>query len=332
MVQCSKPKSHVATGRGKLAIIGYVHPMTNLPPQTVRAAPATGIAALGILFASITFGIVPVFSRGMTEAGLAPHAVAFYRYLLGAVLLIPFLWRERTQMPALIWGLGSGVVMGLGWIGYVIALETIPVSTVGVIYMTYPAFTLVIAWLLFGERPSNRAMIASGLILTAAVIASAPAAVDTGQLPVLLMAFSAPFGFGFAICVLVHRLQPLTPLSRIGTASVGSMFGLLPLVALSAPETIIPADTSTWMMVAGIGLVTALIPQLIYVVCSPVIGTARTAVIGSIELPTMFAVGILVFGEVLTFSQATACLLVLAAILLTRSRTTRNVTTTIARR
>ncbi|WP_419739418.1 EamA family transporter [Ruegeria sp.] len=49
-------------------------------------------------------------------------------------------WQEIT------WGLSAGALMGLGWIGYVAALEKLPASTVGVLYMTYPVFTLVIAW------------------------------------------------------------------------------------------------------------------------------------------------------------------------------------------
>ena len=72
-------------------------------------------------------------------------------------------------------------------------------------------------------------------------------------------------------------------------------------------------------------------PQLIYTVSSPIIGALRTAVIGSVELPTMFLVSIFAFGETLTFSQLIACVLVIIAIVVTRSRVTRNVTTNIAR-
>ncbi len=56
------------------------------------------IAALGVLFASICFGIVPYFSRNLTDQGLAPHAVAFYRYIITAVILLPaFLSQLQTS-------------------------------------------------------------------------------------------------------------------------------------------------------------------------------------------------------------------------------------------
>lgn len=47
------------------------------------------MAALGVLFASVCFGIVPYFSRNLTDQGLAPHTVAFYRYVIAAVILFP---------------------------------------------------------------------------------------------------------------------------------------------------------------------------------------------------------------------------------------------------
>ena len=87
--------------------------------------------------------------------------------------------------------------MGLGWIGYVSALETVPASTVGVLYMTYPVFTLLMAWMLFGEPPTRRGLVAAGLIVVAAVIAGSPASVPTEHIPTLVIALAAPFSFGF---------------------------------------------------------------------------------------------------------------------------------------
>jgi drug/metabolite transporter (DMT)-like permease len=83
------------------------------------------------------------------------------------------------------------------------------------------------------------------------------------------------------------------------------------------------------MLAIGIGLGTALIPQLVYTVCSPRVGTARTAMAGSIELPVMFLIGWLAYGEALHPAQAAACALVLGAIALTPSRRARSVAATL---
>lgn len=289
------------------------------------------LAALGVLFASICFGIVPYFSRNLTDQGLAAHSVAFYRYVITAVILLPAFLGQLKAWRELVWGLCAGAGMGLGWIGYVTAVETIPASTVGVLYMTYPVFTVVIAWALFADPPSRRALFASGLIFLAAVIAGNPTAVPPQQLPTLILSLAAPLGFGFGICVLVHRLSRIPPLARIASVSLGSVLALSPLVATSTAAEILPTDANTWIMILGIAVVSALVPQLIYTVSSPIIGASRTAVIGSVELPTMFLVGMFAFDETLTIAQLSACALVVIAIVLTRSRATRNVTTNIAR-
>lgn len=297
------------------------------------AAPAVpyALAAVGVLFASVCFGFVPLFSRGLTEGGLAPYAIAFYRYILAATVLLPVTLRYLSQWQEILWGMVAGAVMGLGWIGYVSALETVPASTVGVLYMTYPVFTVLIAWVLFREGPTRRSLIASTLIILAAAVAGSPASVAADQLPTLLLSLAAPFGFGFGICVLVHRLSRLPPLARISSVSLGSIIGLSPLILTADVAQVLPSSPDQWLLIIGIGFVTALIPQLIYTVCSPMIGTTRTAVIGSVELPTMFAIGFFAFDEAITAAQAIGCILILSAIAITQSRSTRTVTTVIAR-
>lgn len=305
--------------------------MTAASDQSLPGIPNLA-AVLGVLFASVCFGLVPYFSRGLTEQGIAPFAVAFYRYVVAGALLLPVLLRHRGSWREILWGLSAGAVMGLGWIGYAAALETQPASTVGVLYMTYPVFTLVIAWALFSDRPTRRGLVAAGLILLAAIVASAPGSVAAGDIPVLILALAAPLGFGFGICVLVHRLSRIAPLARIASVSLGAVLGLAPLMLTAETAELVPRETADWGLILGLGLVTALVPQLVYTICSPVIGAARTAVVGSIELPTMFAVALFAFGEPITVPQGVGCALVLIAIAFTGSRKTRTVSTVIARR
>jgi drug/metabolite transporter (DMT)-like permease len=304
--------------------------MNNLPSANRETTPYA-LAVAGVLFASICFGFVPYFSRGLTDQGLAPYAVAFYRYILAAIFLLPALLKYRAHWKEIVWGMVAGAVMGLGWVGYVAALETVPASTVGVLYMTYPVFTIAIAWALFGDPPTRRSLVAAGLIIIAAMVAGSPASIPPSQIPTLLVSLAAPFGFGFGICVLVHRLSRIPPLARIASVSLGSVLGLAPLIVSSDVSEVLPKGGSDWLLIVGIGLVTALVPQLIYTVCSPIIGATRTAVVGSIELPTMFAVGVLAFGEVITAAQSIACVLVLGAIAMTQSRSTRTVSTVISK-
>jgi drug/metabolite transporter (DMT)-like permease len=140
-----------------------------------------GLATLGVIAASIGFGLVPYFARTLTAEGMAPHAIAFFRYAFAASMLLPFVWRARARWRALAWGLFAGLGMGVGWVGYVRAVEIVPVSTAGILYMTYPVFTLLIAWLVFGDTPGRRAVTASLMIVVAAVLATSPGAVTANR-------------------------------------------------------------------------------------------------------------------------------------------------------
>lgn len=280
-----------------------------------------------VILACFCFGTIPYFAKSLTDSGMASYAVAFYRYGLSALVLFPLILRlPSTQKRTVAWGLLSGVSVGLGWIGFVGALKTVPVSTVGVLYMTYPVFTLLIGWIWFRDAPAKRGVTGALMVVMAALIASSPAAVEPRHLPAMLISLTAPISFGFAINVLIHKLTAIRPIVRVATFSVGASISLLPLLILSAPDTVLPQNASDWQLIAGLALCTALLPQLLYTTFAPRIGALRSAVAGSVELPTMFFIGWYTLGEVIGVAQWAACLLITLAILMTPARATRNLT------
>lgn len=277
------------------------------------------LPTLLIVVAAVAFGTVPFFARTLTQAGMSPAAVAFYRYAFSALVFLPFLRLGRQSWRVSLWGILSGMIVGLGWIGYVNAVETLPVSTAGVIYMTYPVFTVLIGWICFAERPGRRALVATALVCAAAILASSPTVVEGGKPLGILLAFLAPLGFGIGINILARKLNGVPPLSRIACKSLGSVAGLLPLILGANFSEVLPQSGAGWELIAGIALITALLPQLLYNVYVPVIGATKTAMASSIELPTMFVVGWTVFGEGATFIQLLAGIMVVSAILITPS-------------
>jgi drug/metabolite transporter (DMT)-like permease len=299
---------------------GYTHAIT----RDRGTLLPTGL----VLLSCFCFGTIPYFAKTLTDSGMASHAVAFYRYGLSALILLPVLFRlPGSQLKTVAWGAGSGAAIGLGWIGYVSALKTVPVSTVGVLYMTYPVFTLLIGWLWFHDKPSGKATGGAAMVIAAALIASSPAAVEVRHLPAMLLSLSAPISFGLGINILIHKLTPINALARVASFSIGASLSLLPLLLLSDSRAVLPQDFAGWQLIAGLALGTALLPQMLYTIFAPMIGAARSAVAGSVELPTMFLIGWFALGEFIGPAQWLACLLITLAILMTPARATRNLTT-----
>jgi drug/metabolite transporter (DMT)-like permease len=281
-----------------------------------------GAAMVGL--SSVLFGLIPFFARSLTDAGIAPPAVSMFRYLVPALVFLPFLRLRGPLLPATLWGLVSGFLVALGWVGYVKALTLMPVPVAGVLYMTYPLLVLVVGWMFFADRPHPMAALGGALILVAAVIVAWPAIAAEADATfgpgAVLLALAAPLGFGLGVNVLTHKLVVLTTPSRIASFAAGSVVGLMPLVLTLPVENVLPSDAREWGLVLGLSVLTALIPQLLYTTWVPRIGAAKSGAMGAIELPTMFAVGWAVMGDPVGPREIVAGVLVMAAILLTPSK------------
>ena len=155
------------------------------------------------------------------------------------------------------------------------------------------------------------------LILAASIIAFTPEGLNETAQQALLIAFIAPMAFGLSISVLTDKLHNLSPLQRLAGFTTGASLGLLPLVLNLDIDQVIPQDPTLWKYIIGLALLTALLPQYLYSTLAPIIGPARSAMAGSFELPTMFIIGFMVFGESIGFVQILSGLLVMTAIVIT---------------
>jgi len=278
---------------------------------------STAHATIIIILTAICFGLVPWFAKELLDSGIASPAIAFYRYILTAILFFPVLRFTNALKKECYWAIFSGACVGLGWVGYVEALKVVPVSSVSVIYMTYPLVTLVASWALIGNVPNKQSIFAGFLILIAAVISFMPNTLSSSAMKALLVAFSAPIAFGLAIAILTDKLHNLSPIQRLAGFSAGASLGLLPLLINLEYDQVIPADPALWSHIIALALATALIPQYLYTTLAPLIGPAKSAMAGSFELPTMFLVGFLIFNESIGTIQILSGVLVLMAILIT---------------
>jgi drug/metabolite transporter (DMT)-like permease len=282
--------------------------------QRLLAAPAAATAV--IAFTAVLFGLVPLFARELQATGAGPASIALYRYALSALVLAPFLpLAPAKRREALLLG-GAGVAMGLGWIGYLEAIAAAPVAAAGVIYMSYPLFSVLFAWLLLGQRPTPRALGAGVLIVAAAALLLDAGALRPEAAAALLWSLPAPVTFGLIVVVLCAMTPTLRPLERMAAGMSGASLGLAPLAFSIEAATVLPGDADGWALVAGLGLLTALLPQLLYTLAAPRVGPARAAAAGGFELPTMLAIGWLAFGEPLGPRETAAAAMTLTAIAL----------------
>lgn len=287
--------------------------------ENITTAQATFI----IVLTAVCFGLVPWFARELLDQGMASPAVAFYRYVITGLLFFSVLRFSGPLKKECYWAVASGVCVGLGWVAYVEALKVVPISSASVIYMTYPMFTLLASWLLIRNVPNRQTLGAGLLILVASIIAFIPEGLSETAQQALLIAFIAPLAFGMSISVLTDKLHNLSPLQRLAGFTTGASLGLLPIILNLEVDQVIPQDPTLWKYIIGLAFLTALVPQYIYSTLAPIIGPARSAMAGSFELPTMFIIGFMVFGESIGFVQILSGLLVMTAIVITPAISSR---------
>ena len=282
--------------------------------EIVRAwNPSSTTATLAIVATSVAYGFAAFFARRLTDEGISVTTVAFARFAITAAVLARFVRLDRPRRTATVWGFGSGAAMALGWIAYVQAIDSGAVANAGVVYMTYPLFTLIAMRVTFRRAPTATQIVGGLLVVVAAVVALGPGS-GSG---VPLLTFAAPATFGFGIAVLTERLGPLDAFERLAAVAIGASVGLLPLIATLPSSAIAPSAPAGWAWMIGIGVGCALIPMTIYSAAAPSVGAARTAVAGSAELPTVFLIGALFFGEAVHAQHLVAGGIIAAAIVLT---------------
>ena len=287
--------------------------------------PSLILPTIMVFISCIGFGLVPFFAKSLSDAGVHSSLIPFYRYAISAVVFLPFILFSKVNYREVFWGLMAGTCLGFGWISYVEALKVVSVSTAGVIYMTYPMFTILIAWLWFKEKPNPRSLIATVIIIVAASLTVSDLTNDNNALPTLYFSLLAPLGFGLSINILVSKLKTLSSMARVSSVASGAVLSLSIVIAPLGIEQIIPKSTNAWILVIGIAVLTATLPQLIYSTYAPKLGASGAAIAGSIELPTMFVVGWLAFDEHITLIQYISAALVLYSIYLAGGKARRRV-------
>jgi drug/metabolite transporter (DMT)-like permease len=282
--------------------------------QRFKLTPVS--ATFVIVACAVCFGLVPVFVRELQSLGNGPATIALYRYGFSALILLPFLPLEKHKRGGALLVAGAGAVLGLSLIGYLEAIGNAPVAAAGVVYMSYPVFAALFAWIMLRQAFTWRSLAAAGLVLGAAALLLDPSILSPEVLIALVWAIPAPIAFGFLVVVLSGMASELNSLERTVCGLTGSIVGLLPLAIQEGQGSVLPATTQEWGLIIIMGLATALIPQVLFTIACQKVGPVRTAAAGSFELPTMFLVGWLVFGEAVGYREVFSAFLVLSAILI----------------
>ena len=221
-------------------------------------------AVVALLSGALVWGLIWLPYRILERAGLdgvSASALTYLAALAITLLLLPRALTEIVRAPRV----AAAIALAAGWtnLTYVLAILDGHVARVVMLFYIAPLWTLGLAWLVLGERPTRSGIAVMVCALLGAVLTLSPHAGGTPTPRADWLALSA--GFGFALTnVLTRRATHLGMGAKIAAPALG-------VVLLSA----------AWLAFGGsaIGATTAALasPHIVGLVCAIGLALAATA-------------------------------------------------------
>jgi drug/metabolite transporter (DMT)-like permease len=287
--------------------------MSSVPPAAA-AATSSWLTPIELTLLGAIWGASFMFQRvAVPQFGAVP--LVELRLALGAMALLPFLWKERERFrgvkPWRIAGVGL-VNSAIPFVLFAWATERAPAGIGAISNATTAIFAPLLALILFGERiHTRRALgIAAGfigvIVLASGKVAGASvgAAAMAGTLAGLLYAIGAVVG---------KRWLAGLPSAALAAATLGcGAVLMLPFAIADWPETQ-PAPRAWWCAVAAGVLCTGIAFAIFYRLLQRIGASRATSVTYLISLFGVFW-GWLLLGEPITPTMAVACGLILGGV------------------
>ena len=254
-----------------------------------------------------------------------PLPLVEMRLVLGAAILLPFLWRARASLTrahwrsfALVGALNSAIPFSLfAW-----GAERAPAGVGAIANSMTVLFAALVGSLFFGEHIDRRRAIALVIGFVGVVVLASGKTEGANVAAAALAGTAASLCYGFAVNLTRHRLADVPPVVAVaGTLSCSTVMAL-PLALWTWPEA--PVPSQLWLAAGVLGVLCTGIAYVVFFRLIQRIGPARSAT--TTYLVPIFGVawGWLLLGERPTPTMIASAVLILSSVILSQRETRRS--------
>jgi drug/metabolite transporter (DMT)-like permease len=250
-----------------------------------------------------------------------PAALVEVRLALGALILLPFLWRDRGLFPARRWpllALVGAVNSAIPFVLFAWAAQRAPAGVGAICNALAVLFTALVAVAFFGEKISARRGVAllAGFAGVVVLAGSKTAGADIGG--AVMAGTAAAFLYGIGANMVRKYLTGVSP-AAVAAATL-SCSALLTLPFALADWPVAPVSGQAWLSAALLGVLCTGIAFVVYYRLIARIGAARSVTVT--YLVPLFGVlwAWALLGEPLTGAMAIAGLLIVGGVVLSQKR------------
>ena len=293
-------------------------------PHIVIPAKA-GISVLkGFLLAALSaicYGTNPLGALNLYAQGYSPESVLFYRFFTAALLLFVVVLAKGSHFKITLKEFGALVAFGflfaISSLTYYASFKYMDAGLASTLLFLYPLEVSVLMALFFKER------IKLWTIVSIAVSMSGVALLYRGGDGVALSTAGLVLMFISSLSYAIYMVMANRINLQMGAVKMTFyaicfclVFLLLYSVTLGSGLPPLFTQASSWGWGFMLGLVPTVLSLIFMVKAVKLIGSTPTAILGALEPVTAVAIGVLVFGEILTGRLVAGILLILGSTVL----------------
>lgn len=272
-------------------------------------------------FSSIFFGCIPFFTLPLYKVGYTSDLVLFYRFFVASVFMGIFLLMKRESFAISFKSLCSIMLHGANYfiiaLFLFLALRYADSGLVTTIFYTNPIFVLLLSVVFFHEKMELYKLV---LIVITSFGVALLSGFFSGNIVISFfgLILSLLAGIGYAVYIMLLLKLPASDVSREVFSFYLFLFGAVTalIYLLLFGNFILAASMHEWTNILGSALVTGVVSNILLIYALPKIGPVYTVIIGVMEPLTAVFIGIIHFGEAMTFEKCLGILIVVCAIIL----------------
>lgn len=272
-----------------------------------------------VILSAVAFGLMPLLSQGIYDNGGTPASTAFCRFSLTLPLL--WCWLRIHKIPLkvslaqwksilLITVLGYGGTAVLLLVSY----QYLPGGMATTIHFGYPVFVILGELIFFRERADRNQLICAALCMAGILLFYDGG--TSGNLLGIGLAFASGLTYAYYIVALERSsLKELPPLKMIFYMNLTASAVLL-LSGVFLPASIPHLKPAGWGYALLMSFLISFAAVFLFQRGVRSIGPKNAALLSTFEPMTSLAVGIVLFGELLTPRLAAGCVLILVSVVI----------------
>ena len=281
------------------------------------------VCLIAVIAASILWGFLGLFVRGLADLGMSPMQMTCLRYVIMAVALGAFmLLRDRSLFRVDSRSILIMVIIGvlgssLNSVCYFASMERISLSLSTVLQYLSPFIVVLLSVPLFGERLTRNKVLALVLAFTGCVLCTGVLS-QSSELDGLGIALGVMSGLFYSVYTLGSRMvtkgYSVVTISFYSALSAGLV--LLPFSDIPSAVGIMSVSMDALLLMLGLGLLMTLTTFGLYMYGIKGLGAGKASIITFLEPMAATVVGLAVYGEMVTVSIVAGMSMVLVSLVL----------------